>query len=296
MTKEKPIVDASSAALSYSTVNEVTLFDLWRVVWGGKYLIVLITGLFTAIAVVYALFATEWYRADALLVPADGQSMSEIDSQLGGLASLAGFRLGGGSGDSSEAIAILRSRAFAREFILEFELISIFLQNEENSKEQPDIRDAIEFFHKNVLRVSENRDTGHVTLSVTWTDAGVAAEWANILVKRINERMRERAAKSAEENIKFLKSEMATNSLVDLEQSISRLMETEMKELMLVRGNEEYAFRVIDGAEPPRVRSRPRRSLLVVSVFFVSGILSLLVVFVFSAVRKSRLANQTVAG
>jgi uncharacterized protein involved in exopolysaccharide biosynthesis len=81
---------------------------------------------------------------------------------------------------------------------------------------------------------------------------------------------------------------MASNNIVTLEQSISRIMETEMQKLMLARGNDEYAFRVIDHAQPPRVRSRPRRSLLVASAFVVSGMFSLLLVFIRAAFRKSR--------
>ena len=69
--------------------DEITLLDLWRVIWQGKYLIVAITGVFTLAAVSYALLATEWYRANAVLVPADDQSMSDIGGQLGGLAALA---------------------------------------------------------------------------------------------------------------------------------------------------------------------------------------------------------------
>jgi len=61
---------------------------------------------------------------------------------------------------------------------------------------------------------------------------------------------------------------------------------------MLARGNEEYAFRIIDRAEPPRKRSRPRRTLLVVSVFVVGGMFSVLVAFIRSAFRRKDSAEQ----
>jgi uncharacterized protein involved in exopolysaccharide biosynthesis len=62
-------------------------------------------------------------------------------------------------------------------------------------------------------------------------------------------------------------------------------METEMQKLMLARGSDEYAFRVVDPAEPPRKRSRPKRTLLVISAFVVGGVLSVLIVFIRSAFR-----------
>jgi uncharacterized protein involved in exopolysaccharide biosynthesis len=265
--------------------DEITLLDLWRVIWQGKYLIVAITGVFTLLAVSYALMATEWYRANTLLVPADNQSMAEIGGQLGGLASLVGVGLGGVGTGSAEALAVLKSRKFAKEFISEYELLELFLDGKSKEDESLDIRDAVEFFHENVLRVAEDRETGHVTIAAEWTDPDTAAEWANTLVIRLNSEMRERAAADAQANIEFLRKEISSNNVVVLEQSISRIMEAEMQKLMLARGSDEYAFRVVDRAEPPRKRSRPKRTMLVISVFVVSGMLSVLIVFIRSAFR-----------
>ena len=213
--------------------------------------------------------------------------MTDIGGQFGGLASLVGIGLGGAGSGATEALAVLKSRKFAQEFISENGLLELFLEGEGKQDEPLDIREAVEFFHQNVLRVAEDRETGHVTLGVEWTDADTAAYWANILVGRINSEMRERAATEAQTNIEFLRKEIASNNVVALEQSISRIMEAEMQQLMLARGNDEYAFRIIDRAEPPRKRSRPKRTFLVVSVFVVSGMFSLIVVFVRSAFRGS---------
>lgn len=286
-------MESATNRLHDSATSEITLIDLWRVVWGGKFVIIGITGFFTVIAIAYALFATEWYRAGALLAPVEDQPMSDIRGQLSGLAAIAGVRMGGGNSNRSEALAVLRSREFARSFITDFELMRVFLKEPKNSKGQPDIRDAVRFFREEILRVGEDRDTGLVTLGIEWTDPVVAAEWANILVLRLNEQMRNRASNDAEANINFLRTEMASNNIVALEQSISRVMEVEMQKLMLARGNEEYSFRVIDRAEAPRVRSRPRRTLIVASVFVVSGIFSLLVVFVRSAIRRNSITNSS---
>ncbi len=278
------------AANSYSSSvasDEITLVDLWRVVWDGKYLIIGITGSFTLIAVAYALLATEWYRADVLLLATEEQSMMDVGGELSGLAAIAGIRTGRGSSKKAEAIAVMRSREFARDFISEYELMSVFLKDVSGSEKLPDLRDAVRFFHENVLHVGEDRDTGQVILGVEWKNPGVAADWANTLVKRLNERMRSRASRDAEANINFLRTEMASTNFVALEKSISRIMESEMQKLMLARGNEEYSFRVIDKAEPPQKRSRPRRTFLVASVLVVSGIFSLLIVFIRSAVRRN---------
>jgi LPS O-antigen subunit length determinant protein (WzzB/FepE family) len=49
---------------------------------------------------------------------------------------------------------------------------------------------------------------------------------------------------------------------------------------MLAKGNEEFAYRVVDPAEVPKLRDWPRRSLIVVIATMLGGILGLLIVLV----------------
>jgi uncharacterized protein involved in exopolysaccharide biosynthesis len=274
--------------------DDITLTRIAAVLWRDKWLIAGITTLFGVLAIAYALLATEWYRADVLLVPAEEDALAGLTEQLGGLARLAGVSSASPVGDTPEAIAILQSRAFAQAFIEDKELMSVFTEQtswaDGSGAGSADMRDAVDFFHDNVLRVSEDRDTGQITLSVEWTDPVVASDWANSLVTRINERMRQRALTEAETNIAYLQSELTTNKLVPLEQSISRLLETEMQKMMLARGSAEFSFRVVDPATPPKKRARPKRTLIVVSVVFLGGMFALFVVFAKNAFmqRSSR--------
>lgn len=275
-----------------STDDDITLARIWAVVWRDKWLIVALTALSGLLAIAYALLATAWYRADVLLVPARQDGMSGFGETLGGLAALAGMTASPVDASKSEAIAVLQSRAFAREFIEDNGLMPVFTGGSPVSgkpaAERADLREAVRFFHENVLRVSEDRDTGQIALGVEWTDPSVAATWANSLVARINERMRQRALKEAEANIEYLQSELESNKLVPVQQSIGRLLETELQKLMLARGSEDFSFRIVDPATPPDKRSRPKRTLIVVSAVFLGGMFALLVVFVRNAFAKRR--------
>jgi uncharacterized protein involved in exopolysaccharide biosynthesis len=272
----------------------IDLVDLWRTIWRGKWLIMGITALFAIVSIAYALLAPQWYRAEVLLVPAEDQAAKGLAAQLGGLASLAGIDMGEGS--TAEPIAVLKSREFARAFIEDYGLLTVLLADlwdEEakrwkasDPKDWPDVRDAVKFFDENVRGVYEDARTGLVTLSVEWKDPSIAAEWANILVKRLNERMRGRALAEAEANVTFLQSEMGSTSIVSLQQSIGRLLEGELQKLMLARGNEEFAFRVIDKAEPPKRRSKPKRALLVILATVLGGVIATLAVVLGSASSK----------
>lgn len=275
--------------------------EIWRVLWRSKYLIIAVTVAFTLVSIAYALLATQWFKAEIVLVPA-GRDHG-LAAQLGGradlasLASLAGVDLSD-RGDNAEALAVLRSRDFARSFIEERNLLPVLFADKWDAaakrwkggdpKKWPDERDGVRYFNRAICRVVEDKKLGLVILSIEWKDRGMAAEWANALVARANERMRQRTLAESQENVKFLRDELSATNVVSLQQSISRLLENELQTLMLARGNKEFAFRVVDRANVPKWRSWPKRTLIVALATIGGGIFSVLLVLVLSALRENR--------
>lgn len=273
--------------------TEITLSELLSLVWQEKWLVVLIATLGMAASVAYALLATEWWKADTLLAPADqkGQGLSGSLGALGGLAGIAGINLE--SGDTAEPIATLQSQEFIGAFIMDRDLLRVLFADEWdaankrwkglNPKKWPDVRDGIRKFQRDILTVSEDTKTHLVAVEVEWTDPVVAASWANQLVERLNARMRDRALVEAERNVTYLRSELGHSDVVALQESLSHLLEREMQKMMLARGNPEYSFRVIDRATPPKWRARPKRIAVVLIGTAASGLLA-----VFIAVVRGR--------
>jgi uncharacterized protein involved in exopolysaccharide biosynthesis len=274
--------------------DEIDLWQLWETIWSGRWLIIAITSLFAVGGVTYALVAQEWWRAEVVLAPADKKGgMSGALSQLSGLASLAGVSVGGGGGN--EPLAVLKSKDFARQFITDMNLMPVLLKDQKTEDgKAPDIRDALRIF-ETVRTVSDDKKTGLVTLSVRWKDADTAALWANELARRVNARLRAEALAEAERNVAYLQKEIAATSVVSLQQSMGRVLEGEMQKLMLARGNEEFAFKVIDKATPPKQRDAPKRSLIAVVATLAGGFLGILAVFLRQAWRNRppRPAPQT---
>ncbi len=265
--------------------DEIDLWELWDTIWSGRWLIIAITSIFTLGGVTYALLAQEWYKADVVLAPADAKkSMSGALAQFGGLASLAGISLPGAG--EQEPVAVLKSKEFARAFITDLNLMPVFLKDAESSGKPLDIRDAVRVFDTSVRTISEDKKTGLVTLSIRWKDPDTAAEWANLLVQRLNDRLRQQALAESERNVAYLQKEMATTSVVSLQQSMGRVLEGEMQKLMLARGNEEFAFKVIDRATPPKLRESPKRSLIAIVSLLAGGFLGVLVVFLRKAIQN----------
>ena len=275
--------------------DEIDLTDFFRILWWGKWIILSVSTFVAIVSVIYALNMTHWYRSEVLLAPAEAVTANQgIAGPLGNLAGLAGISVGGGG--SAEALAVLRSRDFTRAFIEDQNLITVLFKDqwdddagrwiEDDPNLQPDMRDAVRYFGENIRRISEDLNTGLVTVAVEWPDPELAAKWVTLLVERLNDHMRSRALMEAEANVEYLQAELGATSVVALQQSIGRLLEGEMQKLMLARGNEEFAFRIIDGAEVPRTPSRPSRRLFVMVAVAAGGCASVLLVLGLHFIRR----------
>ena len=195
-----------------------------------------------------------------------------------------------GGWDDVVAMAAMPSRGLASNFIEQLNLLPIFFADEwdaekgrwleEDPAEMLDVRDGVKFFHEEVLDVGAARSTRLVTLAIEWTDPDIAAQWATILVQRPNDRLRETALREAQANVAYLQSEMAKTTLVTLQESIGRLLESELPKLMLAKGNEEFAFKIVDPAVSPKERVRPKRALVVIIGTLLGGLLGVFIVLV----------------
>ena len=233
------------------------------------------------------------------MVQSDNRSSSGALSQLGGLASLAGINVGGGT--SETPVAVLRSKDFAREFIDDKQLLPVLLADQWDAVtgkwkqtdpgKQPDIRDAVKFFDEQVRAVTEDKKTGLITLAITWTDSAVSAEWANELVKRVNDRLQRQSLEESERNIKYLQSEITSTNVAALQQSLGKVLESEMQKMLLARGNEEFAFKIVDHAVAQKRRAKPQRGLVVIVSALLGALLAIVAILV-RASASSRLASK----
>jgi uncharacterized protein involved in exopolysaccharide biosynthesis len=260
-------------------------FAMLSVIWKRRWLIVICGLVFGILGATYSLLVTPVFRAQVTLLPVlnkPGQGLMGQLGALGGLAGLAGINLEGG--DKAEPMAVLNSKDFARSFIEDEKLLTVVLYDKWDEKtgkwkaqggpDQPDIRDAVERFDKEIRRVGEDRKTGVITLIVDWKDPVEAAKWANMLAARINVQMRQRAIENADRSINYLRAELSTTKEVSLQQSISRLIESQMQTMMMARGNAEYAFRVVDEARVPKRRMFPKRALISIGCAMIGGFLA----------------------
>lgn len=258
--------------------DEIDLAQLWQTLVDSKGFIALMTTLSTAVAVVVSLLMTPVFRSEVLLQPVTEKSgglsgLSESLGGLGGLAALAGVSLpGAGGGNKSVSIATLKSRILTDQFIEEKKLLPVLFYRKWNEDEQrwssddiekiPDLWDAYKLFDKKIRKVTEDKKSGLVILSIEWKNREQAAEWANDLVRRANIYLREKALEESQRNLAYLEEQAQQTRIVEVRESIFKLMESEMKKVMLAKGTEEYAFKIVDPATVPKKKIRPQRALI----------------------------------
>lgn len=270
--------------------RQLDLRDLVRTVARRRWWILAATATATLVAVVYILLSDSWYRAEAIVMPREREGGAGFSTQLGqlaGLAQLAGISVGKSSGQ--EPIGVLTSRGFAKRFIerqgLVGELSKKWVGTAMN--DQLEMARLVDRFTESVLDVSEDKKTGLIVIGIEWKDAVLSAAWANEVVRQVNEELRLRSLEEAARNIEYLQGELASTSAVSLQAAIARLLETELQKVMLAKGTDEYAFRVIDQAAPPAVPIRPKRALIIAVAFLSGLLLSICIALLVDPVREA---------
>lgn len=293
--------------------DEIDLRELFGVLWAGKVEIVVGVLLSALVAVSYALYLPDKYTSEALLAPRNdggsGGALGQLAAQYGGLASLAGVNLGGVGEQGKTAIAIemLKSRDFFGKYLYDSVLIDLMASKswdpgdnevviDENLfdiktqawvretgnglQAKPSVQEAHKAFVERAFSVSEDKQSGFVTISVTHYSPTVARDWVVKIVESVNEAVRAREVREAENSIAFLKDQTAKTNLVSLTQVFAELIEQQTKTMMLASASDEYVFQVIDPPVAPELKSEPQRALICVLGVLLGGMLAVVFVLI----------------
>jgi uncharacterized protein involved in exopolysaccharide biosynthesis len=289
-------VDKLAVAHSVTTQGETNLREIVEIIWADKWIVVWITLLVTFAVGLTAVLTPRKYTATVLLSAVSNRTgggglggASSALGQIGGLASLAGLSLRGDS-EKSEAVATLQSDALTMRYIRDHNLLPVLFAKEwdpvaktwrvSNPEKKPTLWRASERFKHDVRDVTESTKTGLITLTVTWTDPHIAADWANELVKLTNDSMRERAITDTERNIAYLNAQAAKTDIAQVRTAVYAILESEIRRAMIARGTEEYALKVLDPAVAPELPSAPKRTIWVIVGFVTGLLLSVFIVLV----------------
>jgi uncharacterized protein involved in exopolysaccharide biosynthesis len=273
--------------------------DILKPIWAGKWVVLSVVAVTLIGVQIYVFYADKVYRATVVLAEASqtgaGAKLGAFANQFQGLAAIAGINVGG-QGNSSVALATLKGSDLALQFIREFGIAQkLFAErwNEQNSTwkgKPPTDLQVLKVFNNTVRLVTEERRSGLITLQIQWRDPELAVLWANSLVARVNERLRTRAITEAMQSLEYLRGEYTANDSVETRAAISRLMEAQMRDVMLANVRKEYAYVIVDPPVMPQARDYiwPRRIMLSATALLISGALAALCILIWDRSASSR--------
>jgi uncharacterized protein involved in exopolysaccharide biosynthesis len=272
--------------IAIDPADGIDIVAIVRVIWRYRYFIMSATIAFALITVYLALTAKEIYRAEVIVTEVHDKGLADagggLSGQLGGLASIAGLNLGGGGADAN-AQGVLASRRLIAELVKSENLVPLLTAN---AGKRATLWWAVKRFQETVVTIHDDPLKGLTSVAVDWTDPAMAAKWANEIVAIANELIRAHDLADATRNVAYLNQQIAQTKEVGIERSLSDLLESETKKLMLANARSEYAFRIVDPAVAPELRHSPKRTLLVVSGTILGFIVGSLLAFCHHAFRR----------
>lgn len=282
------------------TDEDIDLNELVCALWRGKWIIILTTTLMAVLSILYVLSVENIYKSEVLLAPAEensGAAAARLGGGLGGIASLAGVRLGGiGDDKVTIAIEVLKSREFLTSFIERHNLLPTLLaatswDKKENkllydsklfdsakgkwlvernsaTSSMPTLQDAYAEFRR-VMSIARSDKTGLINLSVEHYSPYEAKRIVDLLVQDINLGVKRRDVAEAKSSIQYLSGQLEKTSVADMKKVFYELIEEQTKTVMFAEVREEYVFKTLDRAIVPENKIRPQRALIcLLSVMF----------------------------
>ena len=320
--------------------DEISLIDLIAVLWRYKVMIIVITAVAMIAVVATAVislmlppeksFLPNEYTPFAQMLINDPSSSSNglaaqlAGSGLGGLASMAGVDLGGGSTYSALASYLVHSNSLLDAVVDKFNLVEKF-KIEESPKANS--RRAL----KELLVSSYDDETGIFSVSFTDIDPVFAQEVVNFVVGNLEQRFldmgldkNQLSKVNLEQNIDASYKEIVKlqEQIQQLERSVSNvyssagapsimrdmgLLKTELavqeqvygqlkaqyEMLKITMASEQPIFQILEYAEVPDLKSGPSRGMLCIIVTFAAGFFSVFLAFLLNAIKNVK--NDPVA-
>ena len=285
--------------------NDINIIELISYFWKKKLTIISITGIAAIISVIYSLSLPNIYTSSTLVAVANEKS--SLSSKLGGyssIAGLAGISIPRESNNSLEAIERIKSFDFFSEHFLPYikleNLLAIKEWNPENNtilydekifnnnskkwirEKLPTIPSNQEAYreYKDILTIYEDNKTLFVTISIDHQSPHIAKKWVEIIVKNINESMRNIDKKNALDSINFLNKEVENTNLKETKEAISKLVESQLQNLMLTSASESYVYKTLNAPIAPEKKTSPSRAIICILITFLGGVLGIFVAFI----------------
>ena len=281
--------------------------------------LLLIAFLSGILSVIYALSLSNFYTSTAKFSP-----VSNFDEDLvsggGGIASvvagISGLNIdGSGAYRMHYALEILGSTDFFKkiykdeDFLLELAAVykydsntgellidedvydtekSIWIEDSSSftKTKKPSLLSAKEKFFSEHITSSVDIETNFVTISITHSSPFVAEKWLRYISNELDSYIQNLEIEDIKERINFINKQLAEPNSSEVNRALSRLLEDQMKTLMLSEGS-AYIIKTIDSPSFPEQKAGPIRSTICIVLTILGSLIGYLVIL-FRDLNKSR--------
>jgi len=301
--------------------DEIDFRELFYALLEGKWIIISVTAFFSIIAVIYSLLLPNIYESKALLVPVNSSSaISRAAGTYSGLAGIAGVSLPAGvdEGNTAKAIKKISTLSFFEKNILPNihlpDLMAVeswdpktntlaFDKNIYDTKsntwirdfsypnqQTPSPQDSFQVFKNAHLSLSQDKDTGFITLSIKHQSPFIAKQWAELVVNEVNAFYSQKDKSESEKAASYLNQQISMTGLSEIKQVLAQLLQEEIKKLTLIEANQFYVFDYIDPPVVMERKSEPKRSSIFILGALLGGMLSVFIVLIRHYAMKQKVA------
>ena len=278
--------------------DEISLLDLWKIIYESKFFIIFFTIIFSLGCVFYSFSLPPVWKVNLMMISSEeSQTNFQSSNNLGNLASLVGITLPQTSNKQQTALAVLDSRIFLEDFIVKNNILKNLYKDDwdkNNDKwkiNSPEIWSAVNLF-KTLTSYKFDPDSGVINFSLEWEDPELATQWANDLITSLNDFLREEEIKNSESNIFFLEQQAKAVSISNLRLMLDGLILEEIKKITLAKTTKDFAFKVLDPAVIPLERHGPQKRLIVMFGTIIGFIISIALIFFRRFLKNLREINS----
>lgn len=273
--------------------EETNLLDVWEAITSRKLLVFLVVLAFGLLTGLLAWVMPKQYLGEVTLyIVASSKTTSGTSGQDASVALNLEYT-------AEQITSLIEGREFLYKFIEDNNLLhTLFEEDWNKDTERWEVKglrrwiygDTISIWDgysklSGILTVSTDEATGITTISVKWTDPKLAAAWANKIVDTANQQLREYAIKESQAILSQLETQLRRTSVLELQQALYGLMETQLARVIAARVHPEFALKVLDRAVVPEDQAIPYLQLILVIVgLFLGLIIALSLVLLLHAI------------
>ena len=279
--------------------EQININKIIYTLWSEKRTIILISSIFALFSIFYSLSLPNVYQSNAILTIAEAQSSrTQSASPLSTLTSSFGMNIGTNNVNNAKvAVSIMNSWGFAEQLIIENDLeflvgaaigwdeqndLIIFDdelvdQNKMNWLKEPTSWELFQNL-KSLINIRYDETDQFIFLSADSFSPKESKRLVDIFLSAINNYMRDRQILMSDQNLAYLEEQLREIKNKDLKQVFYSLILEENKNKMLAKANPEYMFVIVSKPMVPEKKSKPVRSIIVVSLTFLGFFMSCLYV------------------